>query len=172
MPAGSNVPSFQWSAGHLELHLLPAIAVIIGGIMLFASRRRSVRFGATLALLGGVWFVVGPTISTAWLGSSMGMSGGMVMASTFMKIVTPLGYHYGTGVVIAALAATALGLASVARRQLVPPARREAGADTQNRVLDLEAAESLSNNCGLSLLHTGRRDGGGLARRVGVRDGE
>lgn len=120
MPPGGSLPAWQWSASHLELHLLPAIAVIIGGAGVVASRRHVAAVAsAALALLGGAWFVLAPSVSTAWL--TRGGGGAGTPPSTFMSVITPVGYHYGTGLLIAVLAASALGLLARARTEPAAP---------------------------------------------------
>ncbi|HLI54768.1 MAG TPA: hypothetical protein VKU88_10615 [Acidimicrobiales bacterium] len=122
MPAGSHIGAWIWSASHLELHLVPGIATILGGMLLLLSRHRQVAAGgATLAVVGGAWQALGPVFSPAFSSSGGGM--GMKMGihpSTFMTVVTPLGYHYGTGVVEVLLAALALGWLAASRRAATP----------------------------------------------------
>lgn len=131
MPAGSHIPAWQWSTSHLELHVLPAIAAVAGGLALLGAVRPGVeRAGALLGLGAGIWFVLGPVFSPAFLGGGGGMK---PMASTFMTVVTPLGYHYGTGITIAIVAAAALGLLARARPEEAPVRehdQRLAGAPT------------------------------------------
>lgn len=134
MPPGSHIPAWQWSTSHLELHLLPGIAAIVGGLLLLGGIGRGIAYlGALIAILAGSWFVLGPVFSPAILGSG-GMGGGMMATpSTLMKVVTPLGYHYGTGLLIAVLAASALGLLAVGRR--APMAAFEPTADADAPLL-------------------------------------
>lgn len=103
--------AWTWSESHVTLHLLPGLAAFLGGSVVFGAARRHARWGAALALLGGIWFVVGPTLHNAWASSG---SGSMMMGdSVWSQIATSLGYHYGTGVIITALAAYALGALAV-----------------------------------------------------------
>lgn len=68
------------------------------------SLPRPVRHAPGLA--GGAWFILGPSIRPAWAGG-----GGMMMMgqSVWSQIAASVGYHYGTGVAVAILAAYALG---------------------------------------------------------------
>jgi hypothetical protein len=62
------------------------------------------RFGALLAVLGGMWLVVGPLFASMWLGSNAETQ---LASSTLSQAARPLGYHYGTGILIIAFAAYA-----------------------------------------------------------------
>lgn len=119
MPAGSNIPAWEWSTSHLELHLLPGIAAVVGGLMLFGAFRSGLRrAGALLGVGAGFWIATGPIFSPAFLG---GGGGPKPPASVFMTIVTKLGYHYGTGLVMAIIAAIALGLLVGERSEEIGP---------------------------------------------------
>lgn len=108
MPPGSQVPAWSWTAQHAELHVAAGGAAFIGGLLLMVARSRGAAvLGGLTALLGGAWFVLGPIFSPAFSSGGAAAAG---PASTFMHIVTPLGYHYGTGLVIALLAGLALGM--------------------------------------------------------------
>ncbi len=100
-----NVEAWTWSESHLTLHLLPGVVAILGGALALSSARRRARLGSALALLGGAWFILAPTLHPLWAAST-----GMMMGdSVWSQIASSLGYHYGTGVVITTLAAYALG---------------------------------------------------------------
>jgi hypothetical protein len=77
------------------------------GMMMMGSARGRMRAGAALGAVGGAWFIVGPVIRPAWA-SSDGMM--MMGNGVWDQILTSLGYHSGTGVVILALAAFSLGV--------------------------------------------------------------
>src|SRR4051812_23946518 len=98
-------PAWDWTTAHWELHAAPGAAVVLGGLLLLAASPRAVaRFGAVLALLGGMWFVVGPLFASMWLGTN---GETQLASSTLSQAARPLGYHYGTGMLIVALAAYA-----------------------------------------------------------------
>jgi hypothetical protein len=108
MPPGSHIQAWTWTPQHAELHVAAGGAAFIGGLLLLAAAPRAAgRLGAWLGLVGGAWFVLGPVFSPAFSTGGGGMAG---PASTFMRVVTPLGYHYGTGLVIVVLSAVALAL--------------------------------------------------------------
>lgn len=95
--------AWSWTAGAAELHVGPGVLVLLGGLMLLAGGKP--RFGALLAFIGGTWFVVGPLFASLWLGPVAAET--RVASAGLMQAMAPLGYHYGTGLVIVALAARA-----------------------------------------------------------------
>ncbi len=92
-------PAWVVTESRIVRHVIPGIAVILGGLMLFSHSRAYRGIGITLALLGGIWFTVAPVV----LGR---VTGG---PPAFIDMLRPLAYHYGTGLLITALAAFALG---------------------------------------------------------------
>ena len=110
------------------LNVLPAGALFIGGLALLASRSRmSGVFGAWLALAGGIWFVVGPTVSMLW-DSSLDPSApiGQPIGSTGVQVLELLGYFYALGAAATALAALALGRLSIVAHRDIELARERA----------------------------------------------
>lgn len=109
MPPGADVPAWEWTASHFQRHVLPGVAAIIAGALLW-HHRRSIALGAAgLALAAGVWMIISPFVPRAWLDGGMGGMGGGE-PSTALQIITPLGYHHLPGIITAGLAAFALGL--------------------------------------------------------------
>lgn len=96
---------WHWTAAQWELHLAPAVGAIAGGILLMSRIPRTVRLGGYLATMAGAWFVVGPLFASMWLGPVETR----VASASLHQVAGPLGYHYGTGLVILALAAYAVG---------------------------------------------------------------
>lgn len=106
---GVTTPWF-FTYDRLWLSVLPGIAVLLGGLILGPSANRaSGGFGAWLALLGGIWFVVGPVISQLWQAGGLGAPIGTPAGSRELQVLEQLGYFYGLGAVITALAGIALG---------------------------------------------------------------
>src|SRR5436309_2591163 len=69
------IHSWTWTSGRFYLSVLPAAAAILGGlILLFSGPRISGRIGALLALAGGVWFAIGPTVSLLWATDAEGLA--------------------------------------------------------------------------------------------------
>ncbi len=94
-------PAWTVTTARLVRHVVPGVAVILGGLMLlFPGARASRALGVSLALLGGIWLTVAPVV----LGR---IPEGM---PALIDVLRPLAYHYGTGLLItAALGAFALG---------------------------------------------------------------
>jgi hypothetical protein len=106
-------PAWVVTTSRLVDHVVPGVAVILGGLMLFPHVRASRWVGATLALLGGVWLTVAPIVLGGMPASTMsgmpGHMGGMSGSPALIDILRPLVYHYGTGLLIIALAVFVLG---------------------------------------------------------------
>src|SRR6476646_5143293 len=63
-----SAPAWQWNTARWELHGAPGGVVVLGGLLLmFGAPRVIARFGALLALVSGIWFVVGPLFASIWL---------------------------------------------------------------------------------------------------------
>lgn len=130
---------WQWSSANWQLHLLPGIAVIIGGFMLLgvAHRVSALRLGGLLALVGGAWLVLGPLFASMWLGPLGAESN--IASSSLSEVARPLGYHYGTGLLIVALAAYALGRRIIVTRDDTYPAEPRHAARTSTATPEREA---------------------------------
>ena len=103
------------------LDVLPGAVLLIGGLLLLATRRRvSAGLGAWLAAAGGIWYVIGPAMSLLWddtLGPQAPI--GSPLGSTDVQVLELLGYFYALGALATALAAFALGrLSLVAARDV------------------------------------------------------
>ena len=98
--------------GHVYLSVLPGIAVAVGGLLLLLSANRATAgFGGWLALLGGIWFVIGEQISRLWNdGTSIA---GSALGSSGKQVAEQLVYYGGLGVLITAIAGVALGRLAV-----------------------------------------------------------
>ncbi len=94
-------PAWAITTSRVVRHVIPGIAVILGGFMLLPRLRASRPLGATLALLGGVWITVAPVV--------LGRGGEGTPA--LVDVLRPLAYHFGTGLLITALAGFAIGWA-------------------------------------------------------------
>jgi hypothetical protein len=107
--------AWTWTTGRLWLSVLPSIAAVIGGLWLLeAGPWASGRIGALLALVAGIWFVVGPELSILWHpGGQVGLAHG----STTVQMLERLSFHAGLGVLIAALAGYALPRALAPRTE-------------------------------------------------------
>jgi hypothetical protein len=116
--------TWDWSADRLWLSVLPGVAVVLGGvIMLFSVRRVSASFGALVALAGGLWFVVGPTMSMLW--NHGVMATGPAYGASGTRVVEWIGFFYGVGALITLLASYELGFLAAlpVTGEAVPPGR-------------------------------------------------
>lgn len=99
--------TWVYTTGRLQLSIAPAVAVVLGGlILLFSANRVSGMFGGWLAALGGAWFATGPLLALLWdaqgVGAPLGTGEGQ-------RIAEQLAGFTGLGIVIVFLAASALG---------------------------------------------------------------
>ncbi|TDC57850.1 hypothetical protein E1281_03460 [Actinomadura sp. KC345] len=118
--------TWVYSADRLVLSILPAIAVGIGGLILMtAANRPLAQFGGWLAVLGGLWFVVGTTLAALW---NMGV--GAPLGGEARQIAERLSFFEGLGAVMVLLAGLALG------RFLVVGVREARRADEKHRPVD------------------------------------
>lgn len=100
--------TWDWTWGRFWLSILPGAAAFFGGLLLLTSAHRArAAIGAWLAIAGGVWFVVGPTLSMLW---NDGVSAtGAAAGDTGRRVLELLTMYLGLGVLIATLGAFALG---------------------------------------------------------------
>ncbi len=86
-----GAPAWDWSESHLTLHLLPGVAAVLGGMLLMLGQRASQLLGSVLAVAGGVWFVIAPTLHPLW--ADQGMGGMSMGESALSSALSGLGYH-------------------------------------------------------------------------------
>jgi len=109
-----DTPAWTWTEARFTQHLLPGLAAVLGGLLLMRTHQRATQqTGAGIATLGGIGFLVVPSLHPLWAGQSMG---GMSMGdSALSSALTSLGYHYGIGAVICVLGAYAWGALGASR---------------------------------------------------------
>jgi len=109
-----SASAWDWTTPRWELHAAPGGAVVLGGLLLLVAAPRAIaRLGALLALLGGMWLIVGPLFASMWLGKGAETQ---LASSTLSQAARPLGYHCGTGMLIVAVAAFAWAACAVLAR--------------------------------------------------------
>ncbi len=108
---GSNT-AWDYTDARLWLSILPAVAVVLGGLVLLGSAHRlRGGIGAWLAVVGGIWFVVGEQFSQLWNhGTSQA---GDALGGTGKRVLEQLAFFDGLGALITAIAAFALGRLAV-----------------------------------------------------------
>ena len=130
---------WTYNTGRLWLEVLPGAATLVGGlIVLIAATRPVALFGAWLAAMCGVWFVVGTPLSTLWTVGGLPATGSPV-GSTLARAVEQIGFFGGLGAAIIFFAALALGRFTVLGHREVMLAEQYAAAE-QARA-DQDAAE-------------------------------
>jgi hypothetical protein len=106
--AFGSYQTWHYTSERLWLCIIPGAVAAIGGLMLLRSAHRtSGLLGGWLALAAGAWFAIGPSISLLW--HAAGDPIGAPMGGHTRQAIEWLGYFSGLGVLIAALAAFAMG---------------------------------------------------------------
>lgn len=96
-------PAWVVTEARVVRHVVPGLGIVVGGALLLPRSRWSHVIGGILAVVGGVWITVAPVVL------------GRVVADAPpapIDVLRPLAYHYGTGLLITALAAFGLGVAA------------------------------------------------------------
>jgi hypothetical protein len=95
------------------LDVLPGVAAVLGGLALIVSARRASGVaGGWLALMGGVWFLLGPSISLFWshaTGGPLHSGIGTPLGGNDRAAVEFIGFFYGLGALITGFSALAIG---------------------------------------------------------------
>jgi hypothetical protein len=100
--------TWHYTTDRLLLCVLPGAAAIVGGaLMVKAASRAAGAFGGWLAVLAGAWFVTGPVLSRTW--EHGGGPIGVPLFGNARQAAELIGYFYGLGALIIALAAFAVG---------------------------------------------------------------
>jgi hypothetical protein len=100
--------TWHFTTDRLWLNILPgALAVIAGLLLLRAATRAAGILAGWLGVSAGAWFVVGPAVSMTWE-SGTGPIGRPLFGPT-RQMLELVGYFYGLGALIVALAAFSIG---------------------------------------------------------------
>jgi hypothetical protein len=104
---GTNT-SWHYATDRLWLNVLPGVIAVLAGVMLLLARTRAAGvLAGWLAVVAGAWFVIGPAVSLSW---ERGLGPiGAPLGDRTRQMVELIGYFYGLGAVIVALAAFAIG---------------------------------------------------------------
>lgn len=125
--AFGSYSSWHFTDNRLLLNVLPGVVAILGGLLLMKSTRRAGGlFSGWLAVAAGAWFVVGPTVSLLW--HSAGNPIGAPTGGHTRQMLELIGYFHGLGVLIAVLAAFAMGRYVSRPRLIERPMVAAAGA--------------------------------------------
>lgn len=100
--------TWHYTDERLLLCILPGVAALIGGLAIaWAGSRQAGAAGGWLALTAGAWFVVGPALSRTW--EHAGAPIGAPLFGSTRQALELIGYFFGLGALIVALAAFAAG---------------------------------------------------------------
>ena len=105
--------TWVFSGVHWEMMLGPGLAIFAGGLLMTMPASPLSSTGGLLALLGGVWLLVGPSLHPIW-------SGRIAIATAhpqWLQSLLWIGYFYGAGAVGVYLTGLLHGL--LARRPIV-----------------------------------------------------
>lgn len=101
--------TWHFTLNRLWLDLLPGVAAVLGGLtMIIAARRGSGVLGCWLALAGGIWLLLGPSVSMFWQHPASGLliSGiGAPIGGHDRAAAEMIGFFYGAGALIAVFSA-------------------------------------------------------------------
>jgi len=107
-------PDRAWvvTSGRIWLEFIPAGVVIVGGLMMTASKLRPwALLGASIAVIGGGWFALGSVVARLWMRTPPAQ--GTPVGGPIIRTLEELGFFTGLGAVIICFAAIALGRLSV-----------------------------------------------------------
>jgi len=100
--------TWHYTTDRLLLCILPGAAALVGGVLMIkAASRASGAFGGWLSVVAGGWFVIGPVLSPTWEHGPRPI--GAPLFGTTRQALELIGYFYGLGALIIALAAFAVG---------------------------------------------------------------
>ncbi len=133
--------AFHLDKGRFWLEILPGAATVLGGLLLLVAANRLVTsFGGWLAVAGGAWFLVGPTLDPLL---HLGKVGTPIHTSTLGSTLERLLLFTGIGSLILFFGTLAVGrLGVVSVRDVRSAQRRERDNDLDAR--DDNAADSRS----------------------------
>jgi hypothetical protein len=128
--------AWVWNTSHATIWFAAGLAGIVGGLLLFAGWKRWLQaLGGLLAAVGGIWFLIGPAFEPLWTSSTGGVVG--TSSGNWTRAWESIGYSYGVGALVLALAMLALGALATVRRPEPAPIeaeRREAPVQQQQQL--------------------------------------
>jgi len=105
--------AWTYTTGRLWLEILPGIAAFTGGIILLVSRLRPLAIlGAWIGAASGAWFAMGSALAPLWTHGSAPAQG-VPVGGTATRAIEQIGFFSGLGVVLAFVAALAIGRLTV-----------------------------------------------------------
>lgn len=98
--------AWEWHFGRFLLGVLPGGAAVLGGLIMLGGRQLLVSVGGTLALAGGLWFIVGPPTYALFAGPDLGTG----PSGESVRMLQWVAFFFGAGAFISLLSSYALGL--------------------------------------------------------------
>jgi hypothetical protein len=119
---------WRFSQDHWTLSLIPGIAIFAGGLLMTRRTRAAGWLGGMLAVAGGVWLVIGPSLNPVWSDTGLAPLAGSAWKTALRWIAC----FYGAGALAVYLGAHAQGLLERRRTAIAdsPVARPAMGART------------------------------------------
>ena len=135
--------AWEYTSGRLWLEVLPGAAVLLGGVVVLASRHRLVGvLAAWLAAAGGAWFAVGGLVAARWTSLP---SAGTPVGGPARMVLEQIGFFTGLGALIAFLAGLAMGRFTVVSARDVavaePVVAEPVVAEPADRIADESTTE-------------------------------
>jgi hypothetical protein len=101
--------TWHWFADRGWLEVLPGAVAVLGGMMMVrGGTRSSISLGAMLGLAAGLWYLLGPTVSTLWNHGALAI-GPALGTHTLTRALVWIGYFYGVGALLTLFSSYALG---------------------------------------------------------------
>jgi hypothetical protein len=120
----STNTAWIWTESRGWFEVAPGAAAFVGGLLLLTTTNRAVAIlGSWLAIAGGAWLIVGPSLTDV-LDKSIGTPD--PASSTNVQALEELFFFYGVGALILFVASVALGRLSVQSIRDVAVAERRA----------------------------------------------
>src|SRR5215510_6815515 len=100
--------AWAYTSGRLWLEIVPGAAVLLGGlILLMSTLRPTAMLGASMAVAGGAWFVLGTVLHPLWPGIVALFPGVPVGSTAVLRVAEQVGFFTGLGLAIVFVAAMA-----------------------------------------------------------------
>lgn len=111
--------TWHYDSGRLYYSIIPAAAVLVGGLLVAGTRNRGIGVaGGLLAVLGGAWFVVGSSFVFYVLKKSISAGGPIGTATSGIRFyLEMISLFAGLGILILCVGAIAIGRFSIVAAQ-------------------------------------------------------
>jgi hypothetical protein len=97
--------AWEWHAGRFLLAVLPGAIAVAGGLVMLGGRRLPVQAGATLALIGGLWFLVAPPVYALFVSPELGT----LESGQSVRMLQWAAFFCGAGALISVVSSYVLG---------------------------------------------------------------